>query len=398
MVLDFRDERGEPLVPEGVLNPNWVTEGVYRILTDQEVRSRSRGRLTEDMVARILPRERYQTWHRRLILRLMQQFELAYPAGGGVWWIPSVMPQDEPEAANDPAWQDALAFEYAYEPAFYESIITRFIVRTHEHIAEGLVWRYGVVLALQGGANRVLVRADKHGKRVEIRVAGRLNTRREALAFVREHFDAIHATFARGKGETSFRVTAYLLPAEYPGLKLDYDEMLVLEKDGVPEIHRVWQGRTVHIRVREVLDGFVRPQERLEELKRRFPEKDRRIEQHYHVHIGRDAKNTTIVVGTGHQVQVRVHRALGPEVARAFQNLADAVQAMAAHLDADRREEVLDDLRRLAEELQKEKPRRKWWQVSLEGLREAAQTVGEVGKPVLELALLLAKLLNTLGR
>ena len=48
----------------------------------------------------------------------------------------------------------------------------------------------------------------------------------------------------------------------------------------------------------------------------------------------------------------QVHPALGHEVAQVFQNLAAAVQAMAAHLDADRCDEVLEDLRRLEEELQ----------------------------------------------
>ncbi len=46
VVLDFRNEAGEPLVPEGILNPNWVTDGVYRILTHRAVRAETRGRLT----------------------------------------------------------------------------------------------------------------------------------------------------------------------------------------------------------------------------------------------------------------------------------------------------------------------------------------------------------------
>ena len=89
-----------------------------------------------------------------------------------------------------------------------------------------------------------------------------------------------------------------------------------------------------------------------------------------------------------------MHPALGPEVAQALAQLTQAVQAMLPHLDAERRADVLNDLGQLTKELQKPKPRRKWWQVSLDDLREAAQTVGEVGKPVLEVALLLLKLLG----
>jgi len=89
-----------------------------------------------------------------------------------------------------------------------------------------------------------------------------------------------------------------------------------------------------------------------------------------------------------------VHPALGPQVAETFQQLARAVQAMLPHLSPEDAEEVQDDLARLHEELRREKPRRKWYRVSLEGLAEAARKVGEIGKPVLELALLLARLLQ----
>ncbi len=364
VVLAFRNEQGEPLTPEGVLNPNWVTRAVYRILTDQEVRSRTWGRVNRALVKRIL--SDYQPWQRDLIMKLMQKFELAYPAGDGVWWIPSVMRQDEPDAAREEAWEDALVFEYEYEPDFYDSIITRFIVRTYEHIDDNLVWRYGVILRLQNGENRVLVRADKQGKRLEIRVTGRSNTRREALAFVREHLEAIHATFARGKGETSFQVTAYILPAEYPGLRLRYDDLLTFEKDGVEWFHANWQGRTVRLRVREVLDGFISPQERLEELKRRFPEEAKRIEQIYHIQqaviVEGNVDHSTLAAGQGNRIEqhIEVNPALGQEVAQALVQLAQAVQAMLPHLEPGRQEEVLEELQRLKEELRRSKPRRRW--------------------------------------
>jgi hypothetical protein len=88
VVLDFRDEQGEPLSREGILNPNWVTEAVYRLITDHEVRGAAAGRLTAEMARRILPD--YAAPHRRLILDLLQRFELAYPAGEA-WYLPNAM-------------------------------------------------------------------------------------------------------------------------------------------------------------------------------------------------------------------------------------------------------------------------------------------------------------------
>ncbi|MCX8068329.1 MAG: hypothetical protein N3B68_11075, partial [Anaerolineae bacterium] len=57
-------------------------------------------------------------------------------------------------------------------------------------------------------------------------------------------------------------------------------------------------------------------------------------------------------------------------------------------------EEVREDLQRLREELQKPEPKKKWYSVSIEGLIRAAENVGRVGIPVVELA---KKLLELLG-
>ena len=75
-----------------------------------------------------------------------------------------------------------------------------------------------------------------------------------------------------------------------------------------------------------------------------------------------------------------------PDLAPLLVQLTAAVEATLSHLDDEQAEEVKEDLTRLREELQKEKPRRKWYSVSIEGLKAAAQNVGEIGAPVLQLA------------
>lgn len=56
--------------------------------------------------------------------------------------------------------------------------------------------------------------------------------------------------------------------------------------------------------------------------------------------------------------------------------------------------ELAGDCQTLAEELAKPKPRRKWWQLSLEGVKEAAQALGDVGVPIVQTAMKLAALLG----
>jgi hypothetical protein len=47
-------------------------------------------------------------------------------------------------------------------------------------------------------------------------------------------------------------------------------------------------------------------------------------------------------------------------------------------------EQVANDLQTFTNEATSEKPRRKWWELSAEGMKEAANTVGEIGVSVLE--------------
>ncbi len=397
VVLDFRDEDGEPLSPDGVLNPNWVTEAVYRVITDQELRGPAAGCLTPAMTCRILTD--YEPWHRGLILTLMRRFELAYPAPDGAWYLPNAMPQDEPPAASDPAWNAALAFRYAYAE-LPESVITRFIVRAHEWIEAGQVWRWGVILTWN--ANRALVRADQATKTVEIRVIGAEHTRREMLALLRAHFDAIHKTFTETAGKEAFPITSLICPSQYPDLWLDYEKLLTYERDGVPEINDVWQGRTIRLNVSETLNGFVAPEARRAERKRLFPDEERRMRDEdgksIYVEIHGHMTDSSVVIGKDNRVQQTIQGSFNttsPELQQTLQALTAAVNAMLTHLPAEQAEEAREDLRRLQEELQKPKPSKKWYSVSIEGLIKAAKNVGKVGAPVIELA---GKLVNLLGK
>ena len=396
VVLDFRDEAGEPLCPDGVLNPNWVTNAVYRLITDQELRSAAAGRLTDAMTRRIL--KDYEPWHRNLILNLLQRFELAYPAAAdGTLYLPSAMPQDEPPAASDSAWSTALTFEYAY-PELPESVITRFIVRAHEWIDSGQVWRWGVLLAW--GENRALVRASAADKKIEIHVTGQENTRREMLASIRNHFDAIHKTFTESAGREVFPIQEFICPAQYPGLRLDYHKLLTYERDGLAEIPETWERRVIRLNVHEMLNGFVAPEARREDRKRLFPEEERRMEEKKstHIEVHGNVYGSNIIAGNDNQVEQTIHGSfnagLSPEAQDTLKQLTAAVQAMLKSMPAEQAEEARDNLEHLQEELKKPKPNRKWYSVSIEGLIQAAENVGKVGAPVVELA---GKLLKLLG-
>jgi hypothetical protein len=84
---------------------------------------------------------------------------------------------------------ECLNFQYSYS-AWFDSLIARFIVRTHEMSERQPRWRYGVIL--ESGANRALVRADSRRKVVTISVEGAPETRSTLLSVIRSQFQGIH--------------------------------------------------------------------------------------------------------------------------------------------------------------------------------------------------------------
>jgi len=58
---------------------------------------------------------------------------------------------------------------------------------------------------------------------------------------------------------------------------------------------------------------------------------------------------------------------------------------MGEALPQEKAEQVARDLQTLVAEESSKKPRKQWWQLSIEGLKKTAKDVGEIGKPVLEL-------------
>ena len=56
---------------------------------------------------------------------------------------------------------------------------------------------------------------------------------------------------------------------------------------------------------------------------------------------------------------------------------------MVEQMDKDKAEEVMKDFKTFIEEAASQKPRKKWWQLSAEGIKDAAKTVGQLGASVI---------------
>ena len=102
---------GSGLSGLGVLNPEWITNGVYRILNSNRL-FQANGVMNINILHEILPSTEYPLEHHSFIIDVMEKFELCYAFDGksGRFLIPDLLPKSEPDTG---IWDDALACVHA---------------------------------------------------------------------------------------------------------------------------------------------------------------------------------------------------------------------------------------------------------------------------------------------
>jgi small GTP-binding protein len=365
VVLHFQDDpRLESL---GILNPQWVTNGVYKILNSHELFN-NKGVLTLEMLNEILNIGGYPRDKRLFIVDMMKKFELCYNLEPDKsFLVPDLLPKDQP----DLKFNGIPAFEYAY-PVLPSSVITRFIVRMNQKIEDGFVWRTGVLLKI--GDNRALVKADLEDRKITIAIDGLEHTRRDALSAIRYQLDEIHASI---KGlNPQKRVPIPNAPNAEP---LEYDYLLMLEREG-QATHLAKDGvRLVKVNVHEILSGIE------SEAQRR--ETGGNVTN---IYVGGNLDgsltvgNDNIVIRDSYNKITSAR--IDPELKETLKLLTEAVAAMNKELPEEQSVEVAEDLGRLVDEATKPKPNKKWYSVSIEGLIQAAKNLDELGEPVISLS------------
>ena len=258
VMLNFSEDRR--LRDTQVLNPEWVTKGVYQIISSHRL-VKKRGILTVREISRLLDVEKYPSQRERFyIMDIMERFELAYqmPDVRDTYFIPGAFPIDRPKKLN---WstknEEHLYFQYHYD-VMPSSIMSRFIVKVHPFIRGRDYWRNGVILK-KGNCN-ALVKADPNERRIYIEIVGKSN-KRDVLAFIRSQFDIIHARLSQ------LNVTQKIPVDDEGKVVLDYEDLLFLEELG-EEYVAVRELRT-KVSVKKLLNGIetegVRHQNRLRE-------------------------------------------------------------------------------------------------------------------------------------
>lgn len=178
----------------GVLNPHWVTNGIYSIITAQKFKNKG-GRISTNDFSSILSPKDYPPNVYPFLLALMRKFDLCFPLddNGLNYLIPELLTKEEPVFEHPIDRDTALGFSYHYETALPHGLLPRFIVQTYVHILPGFVWRSGVMLMWRHA--RALVRGDVPGRTIHIWIQGPQFHRVGLMKIIRTHFERIHESY-----------------------------------------------------------------------------------------------------------------------------------------------------------------------------------------------------------
>jgi len=245
IALNYKDDTR--LRDTHVLNPHWVTRGIYKILNANRL-EKQKGEISLKDLTSMLDAGEYPAEMHGFLLDLMKKFELCFDLEGkeGVYLIPELLDKQEPEEAREFNPAECLNFQYHY-PVLPEGLLPRFIVRTHVLSDESPRWRTGVILKLE--ENFALVRADAQERRVLINIKGPVAGWRRLLSIVRANFDRIHGSIK------NLKPTEIVPLPQQPAEFVTYENLLAWEKNGAKKFPMIVDGNVTELDVQQLLNG-----------------------------------------------------------------------------------------------------------------------------------------------
>jgi internalin A len=235
--------KNDPRLRLYVLNPKWVTDGIYTLL---HAFARNNGLFTFTEAVAALDDHGYSPEATMFIVALMERFELGFSFGEppSKVLIPQLLSEQQPEATRgfDPGSCLNYGYKYSIVP---EGLLPRFIVRTHHLSGPELRWKHGVILVHEPSGCRALVRSLPADHEVRIHINGPEAERRDLLAIVRYNFDVIHRDYGSLPDDLLYAPGAMRHPVTLRGVRarlkkgrttidIDIDEDEIIESPIAP--------------------------------------------------------------------------------------------------------------------------------------------------------------------
>lgn len=180
-----------------ILNPEWLTDGVYRILTHERTHS-LKGVITEkDLEVILQPTEKgafeYPKHHYIYLIEMLKRFNLGHLREDKTIFIPKAFAEDYPDSFRPNEFKsDAIHFFFKYETFIPSPIISGFIAKMFNFVKGSLYWEKGIVLekAEMSETQIALVEQNTVANRIDIWVQGRHS--REFFIEIRQVFRDFH--------------------------------------------------------------------------------------------------------------------------------------------------------------------------------------------------------------
>ncbi len=383
------------------LKPEWVTNGVYSLITSQELNNHH-GVLNKSVLSKLLDKSIYPSTTHQYIIDLMEKFELCYSISKQEVLIPALLEIEEKIFDFD--YTHALRFELEYN-FLPKSIIPVFIVKSHEDIKDKLRWRTGVVLEDKKTKSIAVVKVDIREKRIYIYVNG--DQKRDFFAVIRKRFHDINSKF------NEIEVIELIPLPEYQKEKVEYLTLIGYEQMGED---KYLHGKIKkYFSVSKLLNGIEKPEHRrggdtyiLGNINKFTGGNDMgtgNISVGGNVTgdiTGGDKIDKSVNVGGNNSgiINTGNHNTITQTITTSNTDLKALLEAFQTEankvveaLPEEKQTEFKDDAETFIEKAQENKLD-KYFNVSKEGLLEAAKAVGEVG---LELAKKIPEIVKILG-
>jgi len=192
---------GIPRLDSYVLNPRWLSYGVYTLLYSDEVNNKPQGELNEAQVIKILQAKHVEDEHGKklnyppdkcgFIIDAMEEFKLSYrlQEDRKRFVIPDKLPAEQPELDFDKLAPGTLAFEFDFRGFLPRHVMPTLIVARHDEIVNGQVWLNGVVLCNKKQRATARVQVDHYQRLLRLWVQG--DGAREMLAILMDEVTKI---------------------------------------------------------------------------------------------------------------------------------------------------------------------------------------------------------------
>jgi len=274
VVINFRNLKN---FDTQILNPLWLTNGVYRII-NSEIVANAGGLLHEDDFDKVINDPRYKKENTsdrvfeypkgklQYIVRVMQEFELCFQLDPRTYVVPQLLPVQEPNFKTEGA---LLRFEIHFPDFLPDSVFPRLMVKLHTFIqnSDGVtsshpvttghpvtmprltMWRTGMVLHKPNIFNALArVRWDKEDQKILVDVCGK--ERRRFLSFIRETVKEIVGDF------TNLNFSE-LVPIPDSKDTEEYEYLVEAEKAGEKEVFV--KSLKKRVSIADLLDGVEEP-------------------------------------------------------------------------------------------------------------------------------------------